>query len=221
MQQEPDITGERALIEQAQRDPQAFRALYRQYHGRVFAYIAYRVGRADDAEDITADVFVRVVGGLRRFQWRGDGSFSAWLFRIAYNEIQRHHGRFRGKPTPIPLDELPELHGTQLTPDQEMLRKEQFEQLRQAISALTPRRQEIITLKFFAELRNKEIAVVLHLDERTVAAHLHRALANLERHLSVHTDHTEHKAGRSADHDTATTPQSRRGRESSRGKFTL
>lgn len=213
MSQEPDAREERALIEAAERDPQAFRLLYRQYHGRVFAYVAYRVGRADDAEDITADVFVRVVGGLRRFQWRGDGSFSAWLFRIAFNEIQRHHGRSRGRPTYVPLDELPELHGSQLTPDQEVQRKEQFEQLRRAIAALTPRRQEIITLKFFAELRNKEIAVVLNLDERTVAAHLHRALNDLERYLLPYTDRRNVD---DPDHDAALQTK----RESSRGKST-
>lgn len=213
MSQEPDAREEQALIEAAGRDPHAFRMLYRQYHRRVFAYVAYRVGRAEDAEDITADVFVRVVGGLRRFQWRGEGSFSAWLFRIAYNEIQRHHGRSRGKPAHIPLDELPELHGSQLTPDQEVQRKEQFEQLRRAIAALTPRRQEIITLKFFAELRNKEIAVVLNLDERTVAAHLHRALNDLERYLSAHADHRDADA---SDYS----PSLRTRRESSRGKTT-
>jgi RNA polymerase sigma-70 factor (ECF subfamily) len=174
--------GEQTLIEMATRDPAAFRALYRRYHGRVFAYVAYRVGRAEDAEDVTAEVFVRVVAGLGRFQWRGDGSFSAWLFRIAHHETARYHGRAQREA--IPLDSLPELHSTGLSPDQEVQRKEQFARLRAAIDRLAPRRQEIIRLKFFAELRNKEIAAILKLDERTVAAHLSRGLADLQRALA-------------------------------------
>ena len=48
-------------------------------HPRVFAYIAYRVGAASDAEDITAEVFMRVVNGLDRFEYRGEGAFAALL----------------------------------------------------------------------------------------------------------------------------------------------
>lgn len=181
-----DLPGEQALIERAKRDPQAFREVYRHYHPRLFAYIAYRVGRAEDAEDITADVFVRVVAGLRRFEWRGDGAFSAWLFRIAYNELNRYFEHSQRHNMALSLDELPEVGdgdrlGSQHTLDQLVLRKEQFAQLREAIGTLSPRRQEIITLKFFGELRNKEIAEVLGLDERTIAAHLCRAVEDLQR----------------------------------------
>ena len=59
------------------------------------------------------------------------------------------------------------------------MQKEKFKSLQQLISTLSPRRQEIITLKFFGGLRNKEIAQILRLDERTVASHLCRGLEDL------------------------------------------
>ena len=61
-----------------------------------------------------------------------------------------------------------------------LAQQEAFEQMRSLIATLSPRRQEVITLKFYAGLRNREIARVLGLDERTVAAHLCRALRDLE-----------------------------------------
>jgi RNA polymerase sigma-70 factor (ECF subfamily) len=170
---------ERTLVEQARDNPDAFRELYRRYFPRVYAYVAYRVGRVWDAEDLTANIFVRVVESLERFEWRGDGSFAAWIFRIAYSEVGQFYRRQRREP--ISLDELPDIESSALSPDQAVLRKEQFARLRARIAALSPRRQEIITLRFFGELRNQEIAAVLGLDERTVASHLSRALEDLQR----------------------------------------
>jgi RNA polymerase sigma factor (sigma-70 family) len=170
---------EQALIQRARNDPDAFRTIFRNMHPRVFAYVAYRVGRAEDAEDITAEVFMRVVNGLGRFEYRGEGSFTAWLFQIAHREVARFFSRNR-IDADIPLDELPDIAGYDPTPEQALVRKERFAAVRAALAELPPRRAEVLTLKFYGELRNKEIAVVLGLDERTVASNLSRALDQLE-----------------------------------------
>lgn len=163
----------------ARSDPDAFRTLYRRMHPRVFAYIAYRVGAASDAEDLTAEVFMRVVNGLDRFEYRGEGAFAAWVFQISYREVMRFFSRHRG-PKDIPLDDLPDIRSGFPTPEQNLDRKERFAAVRAAIALLPSRRQEVVTLKFYGELRNKEIALVLGLDERTVASNLSRALDQLE-----------------------------------------
>ncbi len=170
---------ERKLVEQSRDNPDAFRELYRHYFPRVYAYVAYRVGRVWDAEDLTANIFMKVLEGLERFEWRGDGSFAAWLFRIAYSEVSQFYRQQRHEH--LSLDDLPDIQSSALSPDQAVLRKEQFARLRARIATLSPRRQEIITLRFFGELRNQEIAAVLGLDERTVASHLSRALEDLQR----------------------------------------
>jgi RNA polymerase sigma-70 factor (ECF subfamily) len=170
---------EQALIQRARNDPDAFRTIFRAMHPRVFAYVAYRVGRAEDAEDITAEVFMRVVNGLGRFEYRGEGSFTAWLFQIAHREVARFFSRKR-IDADIPMDELPDIAGYDPTPEQALVRKERFAAVRAALAELPPRRAEVLTLKFYGELRNKEIAAVLGLDERTVASNLSRALDQLE-----------------------------------------
>jgi Sigma-70 region 2 len=67
----PELDNERALLQKIHTEPEAFRQLYRHYFPRVYAYVAYRVGRRQDAEDVVADVFIKVVEGLKRFEYRG------------------------------------------------------------------------------------------------------------------------------------------------------
>ena len=169
---------EQQLVLRSQQEPEAFRDLYRHYFPRVYAYVVYRVQRAQDAEDLVADIFMQVVSGLGGFEYRGQGSFTAWLFRIAHNRVKQF---YRDSSQTLSLDELPDIQAHQLTPDQAVQRKEQFARLSQVISTLPARRREIITLKFYGGLRNQEIAQVLELDERTIASHLSRALDDLRR----------------------------------------
>lgn len=171
---------EGALIRQAQQDGDAFRELYRHYFPRVYAYVAYRVGRINDVEDVTADIFVKVVEALGRFEYRGTGSFAAWLFRIAHNEVQQFYRRHRWQQRVVSLEDVPHLQVNSPIPEALIQQKEQFAHLYALISTLSPRRQEIITLRFFGELRNQDIALVLGLDERTVASHLCRGLDDLQ-----------------------------------------
>lgn len=172
----------------AQRSRRAFRPLFQRYHARVFAYVAYRVGRNADAEDVVADIFKRALLGINAFVCQHSGSFAAWLFRIARNEIARFAER-AARRSAVSLDELPPIESAQPTLESEVERREEFARLRRLLAQLSPRRREIVTLKFFGELRNHEIAESLGLDERTVAAHLCRALDDLQRLYAVHTPH--------------------------------
>lgn len=174
---DPNI--EHALVNRAAADPDALTALYDHYLPRVFGYVALRVGRAADAEDITAATFMKVVRAIRQFEYRGSGSFAAWLFRIAQNEITRFQCAQPPRSAHIPIDELPDLESDALLPDDALARKEELARLRRRIAALPPRQQEMVTLKFFGGLRNQEIAALLGLDKRTVSAHLSRALSTL------------------------------------------
>jgi len=172
---------ERMLVEGARRDPEAFRQLYNHYFPKVYAYVSYRMGRVGDAEDLVAETFLKMVEGLDGFAWRGAGSCAAWLFRIAHNLVNDFYRRGQRTEEAIPLDELPELRASTLLPEDVILQKEKFAYLRRLIGSLSPRRQEVITLKFFGGLPNKEIAALLELDERTVASHLCRGLEELHR----------------------------------------
>lgn len=172
---------EKFLVENVHQNQAAFRDLHNHYMPKIYAYVSYRVGRVQDTEDLVADVFLAVVNKLHQFEWRGPGSFTSWLFRIARNRITDFYRQTKSRPDPLPLADLPDLQAETRHPMDAVLQKERFDHLRRLIDTLSPRRQEIITLRFFGELRNHEIADLLGLDERTVAAHLCRGLADLER----------------------------------------
>ena len=176
---------EEQLVLRSQHTPEAFRELYRHYFPRVYRYVAYRIRREQDTEDVVAEIFMQVVKALHRFEYRGEGSFSAWLFRIAHNQVNQFFRQTGHGEEPVPLDELPEIQSHHLAPDQALVRKEQFARLSAHIALLPSRRREIITLRFFGGLRNREIAQVLRLDERTVASHLSRGLADLRREYQM------------------------------------
>ncbi len=171
---------ERTLILQIPRNPEAFRRMYQHYFPRVFAYVAYRVGGKQEAEDVTAIIFMKVIDSIARFEFRGDDAFATWLFRIAHNEVQQFYRTLRRREI-IPLDDLPEIESAEPLPDEAFARKERFARLRYALTRLSPRRQEIITLRYLGGLRNREIAAVLGLDERTIASHLSRGLEDLKK----------------------------------------
>lgn len=181
---------ERALIGQVSKNPESFRRLYRHYFPRVFAYVSYRVGAKQEAEDITATIFMKVVQSLGGFEYRSAGSFAAWVFRIAHNEVLRFRRAHRAI---LSLEDLPDIESAGLLPDEVVARKEQFARLQAALNKLSPRRQEIITLRFFGGLRNQEISLVLALDERTVASHLCRGLEDLKRSMEHEPEEMTHE----------------------------
>ena len=170
---------EYSFITQVKDKPDAFRPLYRHYFPRIFAYVACRVSSRQDTEDLTSDIFMKVVEAIDQFEYRGEGSFAAWLFQIANNTIKQFYRLDERWETTL-IDALPELYSTDPLPDESFSRKERFRWLQAALETLTPRRREIVLLRFASGLRNQEIASVLNLDERTVASHLCRALEDLQ-----------------------------------------
>src|SRR5947209_18150938 len=82
---------EAALVRAAQLDPAAFAPLYRRYRDRVYAYLCVRLSNADDAADVTQQVFLQALAALPRYRTCAS-PFGVWLFRIARNaaaDLQR------------------------------------------------------------------------------------------------------------------------------------
>ena len=179
---------EREYIQQAQKDPRAFVHLYDHYFSRIHAYVCYRVHSQQDAEDVIADVFFKAIRGLRHFKWRHRNSFAAWLFRIAHNLIADYYRQHKQVELSLELNEATaEFTSCASLPEEVLMQMETFRRTRALIATLSPRRQEVITLRFFGGLRNKEIADILEIDERTVATHLSRGLQDLRHRYTVQT----------------------------------
>jgi RNA polymerase sigma-70 factor (ECF subfamily) len=200
-----DDQDESELIAMATSSPEAFRTLYSRYVTRVYRYIASRVDSVPDAEDLTAETFVKVIKGLRQFEYRGEGSFAAWIFRIALNQVTGFHRR--SPPKTRPLDDFSSIPSLHPAPEEWVTQQERADRVRAMLTMLSPRRQEIVTLRFYGGLRNQEIAVVLGLNERSVAAHLSRALTDLQQRYRYEDQ------DRDDDRDRHDGPDSERGEE--------
>ena len=152
--------------------------LYRQYLPRILNYIRLRVDGEDLAQDLTAAVFERAIS--RQHTLRKPEAFGAWLFRIARTTVAGHYRQRR--PT-VSLDLAEGQQAPEPSPPEVVMRRQEYARVRQALSALPEREQEIIRLKFGGGLGNQEIARVLHLRAGHVAVILYRALRKLRARL--------------------------------------
>lgn len=178
---------EKDLVARARHCPEAFGRLYSQNYPAILNYCVRRTGDVELAQDITAETFVKALKSIGRFEWRGC-SFSAWLYRIAGNELA---GYFRkGGYKSISLEYLRESQGFEPpSPDEleaeliaaqdELARHQEFLACRQLISQMPLKYQEVIALRFFAGKSHKEIAEILGKPEGTVKSLLHRGLERL------------------------------------------
>ena len=153
--------------------------LYDELVGPIYRYVAVRVRRREDAEDLTQLVFERIVGSLPRYRHQGR-PFEAWAFRIARNAVIDHVRRERSHE---PLDDGHHVsHGDGL--EAISLREEEIRELRRAISLLTPDQQEALALRFAAGLSAEEAAQVMGRRAGTVRGLTFRAIANLRRRMN-------------------------------------
>jgi len=169
---------EHLLVSRAKTDPEAFSELYDIYFPKIFRYVSWRADNKADTEDIVSDVFVKVLDKIETFKWQKDAAFSSWIFRIAHNTLVDYY-RTKQKKSHINLDHLPEIESDEILPDESYERKLLFQKLHRLIQELPERQAEIITMRFFAGMKNKEIAEVLEIKEKSVAACLCRGLQTL------------------------------------------
>lgn len=167
---------EKQLIAQAQRgDEAAVSLLYETHVDAVFEYIRYRVDSKGTAEDITSEVFLRMVRGLTKYHDQGV-PFRAWLFRIAANLIIDHY-RQRKKGDDVPL--LDDYESDDTEPFEHLAHSEDQARLHLAIRALPEEYQDLLVLRFVENLPHTEIATIMNKSADALRAMQHRALKAL------------------------------------------
>ena len=177
---------EKALVERAKSDHDAFGELYNRYIERIYNYILYRTGNREDAEDLAARTFQRALKHIPNYVDKGI-PFSAWLYRIARNLVANHH-RDTGRRKMVSLDEIINLHEGEGTPERIVQMVENEETLLQAIRRLPSDRQELLLLKFLDRMPNVEIGSVLGRSEGAIKSLYHRTLQSLREELSSERD---------------------------------
>jgi RNA polymerase sigma-70 factor (ECF subfamily) len=166
-----------SLLERfARGEPEAFEELFRQFQGQVFAWIVRIVRDRGVAEDLTIETFWRIYRAHAQF--RTDGNFSAWAYRIATNlafsYLRRRHSHLE---VALP-DDLAQPGSSNVNVQREM-----GEQIRRAVLALPAKLQGVVMLALVEERPYQEIADGLGVAVGTVKSRVFRAVRILRKRL--------------------------------------
>lgn len=183
-----ELPSERELVRRAASDAAAFAELYDHYYPPILNYCVRRTGNVETGHDLAAETFLKALKHLGSFRWLGI-PFSAWLYRIATNEV---NGYFRrGKHQAVSLEALREAGGFDPAgpddPEAELLQAEEtlqrhqlFLHCQRLIAGLPLHYQEVLALRFLDGKQLKEISVILGKREGTIKSLLHRGLKELK-----------------------------------------
>jgi RNA polymerase sigma-70 factor (ECF subfamily) len=164
------------LIHRArQGDPDAIAALYRHHVDVIHRYVRYRVPDAPAAEDLTAEVFLRMVEGLPRYNQNG-APFEAWLYRIAAARVADYYRRRQRRPQEALTDAEPDRAEP---PERRLQNEEEETALRTALRRLSAEQQDVLLLRFVERKSHAEVAALLGKSVTAIKSTQHRALNRL------------------------------------------
>jgi len=155
-------------------DPDAFEELFRQFQGRVYAWIVRIVRDPGTAEDLTVETFWRIYRARGRFDSQKD--FGGWAYRIATNlalSHLRHRPLQQQLPAQIAADDAPD----------PAVQDEAKEEIRRAVAKLAPKLQLAVTMALIEDRPYREIAEALGIAEGTVKSRVFRAVRILRKRL--------------------------------------
>jgi RNA polymerase sigma-70 factor (ECF subfamily) len=152
-------------------DADALRFLYLRYADNVYGYVCSIVRDEFEAEDVTQQIFAKLMTALGRYEPRVV-PFSAWILRVAHNAAIDHVRARR----PVPLEEV---HPSDATGDDGAGSRERFADLRLALDALPAEQRDVIVLRFLVGLTPREIAERMGRSEDAVHGLQHRGRRRL------------------------------------------
>ena len=174
-------TLDRLVAEAQGGDPEAFGRIFDEFHGAIHRFVASRVGRPSDAEDLTQLVFVKALEALPRYESRGI-PFGGWLFRLARNAVIDF---VRTSHEHTDLAQSVDRADANAGPDELVVIRQEIDAIGTALSTLTEDQRDAIALRFFAGLSAREAAEVMGKQEGTVRGLQFRGIAALRRQLGI------------------------------------
>ena len=183
---------EKELIERSQKgDIDAFEELVARYERKVYT-IAYRyMGNPEDASDLAQETFLKVFKSIDKF--RGESSFSTWIYRITANICKDELRKIKRKPQTsldqeIWLDEgsvIRQVVDEKPTPDEAFEQKELWNYLQDLIANLSPEYRMVIVLRDINGYSYEEIAQITETSLGTVKSRLNRARKALSEQINL------------------------------------
>ncbi len=172
------INAEMELVKTAQSNPRSFEPLYKRYYKQIVAYVYHRIESKEEAFEITAQVFYKALENLPKYKNQGV-PFSAWLFRIASNELNMRFKKSKtNRVVDIDVAGFEELK-TDMEETNDYLDKNLFE----ALSELEVEEMELIDMRFFEKRPFKEIADIYGIGESACKIRVYRIIEKLRTKL--------------------------------------
>ena len=168
-------------IQAAQRDPAQFRPLYIRYYDPIFRYIFRRTADETATADLCSQVFLRAMQNLNDYEYRGV-PFSAWLYRIAGNEVAQYYRTVkRNRVVSAPEETMPELaEEMEITSELNWT-----EVLPGLLDTLAENDLRLIELRFFEQRPFKEVADIMDITESNAKVKTYRILQRLKRTMQA------------------------------------
>ncbi len=160
-----------------------FLEYYHQYFPAIYRYVSFRIGQRSESEDLVSEIFLKAVEKYHTYEARPDISFSSWIFKIAKNTLIDYYRKHKRKT--LNIEDIGELVDTMILPDTMLDRKMIFMKAREIIETLPKKQREIVTMRLFGELKNKEIAEALSLSEKTIASTYMRAMQKISSQINT------------------------------------
>jgi RNA polymerase sigma-70 factor, ECF subfamily len=168
------------FIEAAQRDPRQFKHLYDRYYQQIFLFVYRRTDDESLTADITQQVFLKALQSISSFRYKGV-PFSAWLYRIATNEVAQHY-RDNKKTRTVCL-EMGDLD--ELADESNGIELEKREKMFKALRQLDTPDLELIEMRFFEKRSFKDIGEILDITENNAKVRTYRTLDKLKSLMTV------------------------------------
>lgn len=158
-----------------------FTYIFETYYKRVYNYIYYRVNCQHTAEDLTSEVFEKIILKINTYS-KKKSPFEVWMFAIARNVVNDYFRSLK-KHKLFSIDKFKELVSKEKNPEDMLVTAETNDKLFEALKILNKRERNIVALKFGANLKNTEIAEMLDITESNVAVILYRTMKKLKKRL--------------------------------------
>lgn len=159
-------------------DLEALGHLYDRHQESIYRYLWSRLHDEPLAEDLTGDVFARMLRALPSYR-PGRAPFRAWLYRIAHNLLVDHH-RSQDGPELVPLPEVePTLGGDGGDPMVIVQERLSIERIKHALARIDPVQQDVVVMRFLVGLSLKEVAAALGRSVSAIKSLQHRGLVAL------------------------------------------
>lgn len=178
------------LIRRAQvnRDQEAFDGIYLLYADRVFRYLLVRLSNSETAEEVTSQVFLRLLEKINRYTIAPKDNvaiFSAWLYRMTHNKMIDHI-RKQKRATYVDLERIEQIpEETRVV--EKVEQQIDFELLMQKLQLLNEQQRQVIVLRFIEGFNIAETAQIMKKSEGAIKALQHRSLENLRNFVQKYT----------------------------------